>query len=73
MRQEDGTWLLASSRSLAETTPLSGRIRPLHWMVGEWTFEKMTEGQAHMNLFRVQFSGKSKEHENTSRDLGSDR
>lgn len=39
IRQEDGTWLLASSRSLADITPPSEQIRPLHWMMGEWTFE----------------------------------
>ncbi|RPJ34786.1 MAG: SgcJ/EcaC family oxidoreductase [Verrucomicrobiaceae bacterium] len=34
-----GSWLMASSRSLAEVTTLSERIKPLHWLIGEWTLE----------------------------------
>jgi len=39
-RQEDGSWRIASSRSLAETTAPSERIKPLHWLIGEWTHER---------------------------------
>lgn len=34
-----GSWLIASSRSLAEVTTPSERIKPLHWLIGEWTLE----------------------------------
>jgi uncharacterized protein (TIGR02246 family) len=39
VKQADGSWLMASSRSLAEVTTPSERIKPLHWLVGEWTLE----------------------------------
>lgn len=38
-RQADGSWLMASSRSLSEVTMPSERIKPLHWLVGDWTLE----------------------------------
>jgi uncharacterized protein (TIGR02246 family) len=39
VKQADGSWLMAVSRSLSEVTALSERIKPLHWMIGEWTLE----------------------------------
>jgi uncharacterized protein (TIGR02246 family) len=39
VRQADGRWLMAASRSLSEVTLPSERIKPLHWMIGEWTLE----------------------------------
>lgn len=39
VKQADGSWLMAVSRSLLEVTKLSERIKPLHWMIGEWTLE----------------------------------
>jgi uncharacterized protein (TIGR02246 family) len=39
VKQADGSWLMAVSRSLSEATTLSERIKPLHWMIGEWTLE----------------------------------
>jgi uncharacterized protein (TIGR02246 family) len=39
VKQADGTWLMAASRSLSEVTMPSERIKPLHWMIGEWTLE----------------------------------
>jgi uncharacterized protein (TIGR02246 family) len=39
LRQAGGTWLMAASRSLSEVTAPSERIKPLHWMIGEWTLE----------------------------------
>jgi uncharacterized protein (TIGR02246 family) len=38
-KQADGSWLIAASRTLSDATTLSERIKPLHWMVGEWTLE----------------------------------
>jgi uncharacterized protein (TIGR02246 family) len=40
VRQADGTWLVAASRSLAEVTAPAERIKPLHWLIGEWTLER---------------------------------
>lgn len=39
VRQPDGKWLIAVSRSLSEATKPSERIKPLHWMIGDWTLE----------------------------------
>jgi hypothetical protein len=30
---------MAASRSLMEVTTPAERIKPLHWMIGEWTLE----------------------------------
>jgi uncharacterized protein (TIGR02246 family) len=38
-KQTDGSWLMAASRSLMEATTPAERIKPLHWMIGEWTLE----------------------------------
>jgi uncharacterized protein (TIGR02246 family) len=40
VKQPDGKWLIAVSRSLSEATKPSERIKPLHWMIGEWTLER---------------------------------
>ena len=50
VRQADGSWLLASSRSLAEVTAPSERIRPLHWLMGEWTLEQEDGGRIEMAI-----------------------
>lgn len=39
VRQADGTWLTAISRDKLEVTPPSEQIKPLHWLIGEWTLE----------------------------------
>lgn len=39
IRQTDGSWLIASSRSLSDITMPSERIKPLHWLAGDWTLE----------------------------------
>lgn len=38
-QQADGSWLMASCRSLSEVTAPSEQIKPLHWLTGEWTLE----------------------------------
>lgn len=48
VRQADGSWLLASSRSMSESTAPAERIRPLHWMIGEWTLEQEDGGRIDM-------------------------
>lgn len=40
VREADGSWLMAASRSLSEETVPAERIKPLHWLVGEWTLER---------------------------------
>jgi uncharacterized protein (TIGR02246 family) len=39
VKQPDGTWLIASSRDHLEVTPPSEHLKPLVWLVGEWTYE----------------------------------
>lgn len=39
LRQPDGSWLTAISRDKSEITPPSEQIKPLHWLIGEWTLE----------------------------------
>jgi len=39
IKQADGSWLIATSREKLEVTPPSERIKPLHWLIGEWTLE----------------------------------
>lgn len=38
-KQPDGSWLIATNRNQLEVTPPAERLRPLHWLVGEWTLE----------------------------------
>lgn len=38
-KQPDGSWLIATNRKQPEVTPPSERLKPLHWLVGEWTLE----------------------------------
>ncbi len=38
-KQPDGSWLIATSRNQSEVTPPAERLKPLHWLVGEWTLE----------------------------------
>jgi uncharacterized protein (TIGR02246 family) len=37
LKQPDGSWLIASSRDHLEVTPPSEHLKPLVWLVGEWT------------------------------------
>jgi uncharacterized protein (TIGR02246 family) len=39
VQQADGSWLMASSRNLSEISSAAEQIEPLHWLVGQWTFE----------------------------------
>ena len=39
VKQPDGSWLIASSRDHLEVTPPSEHLKPLVWLVGEWTYE----------------------------------
>jgi uncharacterized protein (TIGR02246 family) len=39
VKQADGSWLIASSHNEAETTTPAELIKPLHWLIGEWTLE----------------------------------
>jgi uncharacterized protein (TIGR02246 family) len=39
LRQADGSWLTAISRDKLEVTPPSEQIKPLRWLIGEWTLE----------------------------------
>lgn len=39
IRQADGSWLIAVSRDELEVTPPSEQIKPLRWLIGEWTLE----------------------------------
>jgi uncharacterized protein (TIGR02246 family) len=39
IKQADGSWLMAASHSLSEVTTPSEQLKPLHWMIGEWTLE----------------------------------
>ena len=39
VQQDDGSWLMASSRSSSEVTAPSELLKPLHWLIGEWTLE----------------------------------
>lgn len=39
IKQPDGSWLIASSRDHLEVTPPSEHLKPLVWLVGEWTYE----------------------------------
>lgn len=38
-KQPDGSWLIATNRNQPEVMPPSERLRPLHWLMGEWTLE----------------------------------
>lgn len=38
-KQPDGSWLIASNRDQPHATPPAERLKPLHWLVGEWTLE----------------------------------
>ncbi|MEY3895076.1 MAG: hypothetical protein RLZZ214_595 [Verrucomicrobiota bacterium] len=38
-KQPDGSWLIATHRDLPMATPPAERLKPLHWLVGEWTLE----------------------------------
>ncbi|NQX01083.1 SgcJ/EcaC family oxidoreductase [bacterium] len=38
-KQPDGGWLIATNRDQPEVTPPVERLKPLHWLVGEWTLE----------------------------------
>ena len=38
-KQPDGSWLIATNRDQSEFTPPDERIKPLYWLVGEWTLE----------------------------------
>ncbi len=38
-KQPDGSWLIATSRDQPIVTAPSERLKPLHWLVGEWTLE----------------------------------
>lgn len=42
-KQADGSWQIAASHSQSETTTPAEQIRPLHWMIGEWTLESEDE------------------------------
>lgn len=39
LRQADGTWLTAAACENPEITQPSQQIKPLHWLIGEWTLE----------------------------------
>lgn len=39
VKQTNGSWLMASSRSISEVIQPSEQIKPLHWLIGEWTLE----------------------------------
>lgn len=39
VRQDDGTWLLASVRELTNEVTAAGRLQPLSWLVGKWIDE----------------------------------
>jgi uncharacterized protein (TIGR02246 family) len=39
LRQADGSWLTAVSCDKLEVTPPSEQIKPLRWLIGEWTLE----------------------------------
>lgn len=39
VRQDDGTWLLASVRELTNEVTPAGRLQPLLWLVGKWIDE----------------------------------
>jgi hypothetical protein len=43
-KQADGSWQIAASHNQSETTTPAEQIRPLHWMIGEWTLESEDEG-----------------------------
>lgn len=38
-KQPDGSWLIATSRNQPEVIPPAERLKPLHWLAGEWTLE----------------------------------
>lgn len=38
-KQPDGSWLIATNRDQPKVTPPAERLKPLHWLVGEWTLE----------------------------------
>lgn len=38
-KQAEGKWLMAVSRTLSEIVIPSEQLKPLHWLVGEWTLE----------------------------------
>lgn len=39
VRQDDGTWLLASVREVTNEVTAAGRLQPLLWLVGKWIDE----------------------------------
>jgi uncharacterized protein (TIGR02246 family) len=39
VEQADGSWLIASSNSVPAVATPAELIKPLHWMIGEWTLE----------------------------------
>jgi uncharacterized protein (TIGR02246 family) len=38
-KQPDGSWLVATNRDKPGVTPPAERLKPLHWLIGEWTLE----------------------------------
>jgi uncharacterized protein (TIGR02246 family) len=38
-KQADGSWLIAASHYRPEVTTPAEQIKPLHWLIGEWTLE----------------------------------
>ncbi|MGL5018398.1 MAG: YybH family protein [Luteolibacter sp.] len=38
-KQADGSWLIATNRDQLEVTPPAERLKPLRWLIGEWTLE----------------------------------
>jgi uncharacterized protein (TIGR02246 family) len=38
-KQTDGSWLIAASHYRSAVTTPAEQIKPLHWMIGEWTLE----------------------------------
>lgn len=49
-KQADGTWLMAASRSFPEVITPAEQIKPLHWMIGEWTLEGDTGVRIDMTM-----------------------
>ncbi len=39
VRQEDGSWLIASTRDQVEVTPPSEHLKALAWLGGDWSYE----------------------------------
>jgi uncharacterized protein (TIGR02246 family) len=38
-KQPDGSWLIATNRDQPEVTPPAEQLKPLYWLIGEWTLE----------------------------------